>query len=242
MKTDSIKEYSLEDRINNYDADMDKMHPNRSKMISIALDFLPYKSKSTLKAIDLGTGTGIFSESFIKKFYNSKILAIDGSVKMIDLARARLGNLLKSVDFEIIDFKKFKLEKSCLNYFDVAISSYALHHLTKKEKSVLLRKIWKVLKPGGWFINADLIIAQSDVIENRIQDIRTYGIVKRSNGTDYRFKSIESTRNFLNELELNEGDNPLTISEDLKIIEEVGFNEIGTLWQEYREVVYCGKK
>lgn len=241
-KKDSIRAYDLEERIKSYDADMDKMHPKRYKMIEIALDFLPYESRTPLKAIDLGTGTGLFTEMFINKFPDSKILAIDGAKTMIDLALTRLGGLAKNVDFEVSDFRELELKNSHINYFDVAYSSFAIHHLSKNEKRDFLKKIWSILKPGGWFVNADLIIAESDIIENRIQQIRTSGIVKRNKGTDSRFKNIEVTRKFLYELEKNEGDNPLTISEDLRIIKEAGFSDFGTLWQEYREVVYCGKK
>ena len=242
IKKSSIKAYDLTGRIKSYDADMDIMHPKRCKMIELALDFLPFESISSLKAIDLGTGTGLFTEKFIKKFPDSKILAIDGAKTMIDLAKTRLRDLMKNVEFEISDFRKLELIDPCLNYFDVAFSSYAIHHLTIDEKRNFLKEIWTILKPGGWFLNADLIIAESNVIEKRIQQIRTNGIVKRSRGTDSRFKNIEITREFLNELELNEGDNPLTISEDLRLIKEAGFSNFGTLWQEYREVVYCGQK
>ena len=159
-KKDSIKAYDLAERIKNYDADMDKMHPKRYEMIDIALEFLPFESISSLKAIDLGTGTGVFTEKFINKFPNSKILAIDGAKTMVDLAMTRLGDLVNNIDFEISDFRKFELKNLCLNYFDVAYSSYAIHHLSKDEKSNFLKKIWTILKPGGWFINADLIILE----------------------------------------------------------------------------------
>lgn len=241
-KKDSIKAYDLIRRIKNYDADMIKMHPNRDKMIEIALEFLPFESTSSLYAIDLGIGTGVFTNRFLNKFPNSKMVAVDGAKNMIDLAIERLGGLAERIDFEISDLRRFDITQQYVSSFDVAISSFVFHHLSKDEKRNLLKKVWLLLKPGGWFLNADLVINESEVIENRIQDLRVNGIIKRCKGIDSRFKNFETTRNFLTELELNEGDNPLTITEDLELIKDAKFSYYGTLWQEFREIVYCGMK
>ena len=38
---------------------------------------------------------------------------------------------------------------------DLVLSSSAIHHLTGDEKQVLYKRVFDVLKPGGWFFNID---------------------------------------------------------------------------------------
>jgi hypothetical protein len=45
----------------------------------------------------------------------------------------------------------------------------------------------ELLVPGGWFMNADLIVADSSELENRLQQIRIAGIGERAGGADSRF-------------------------------------------------------
>ncbi len=92
------------------------------------------------------------------------------------------------------------------------------------------------------FGDADLIIDKQPEVEDRIQQIRINGIVQRANGLDSRFQCFDSTQKFLCDLEINEGDQPLTLSEDLEILKDAGFINVALYWKEYREVVYGGQK
>ena len=42
MTERSIAAYDVSQRVKTYDADMELMHPNRSKMVQIALEVLPF--------------------------------------------------------------------------------------------------------------------------------------------------------------------------------------------------------
>ena len=46
MTPDSIAAYERPARVASYDADMDMMHPNRHKMVEIALEILPFDPQS----------------------------------------------------------------------------------------------------------------------------------------------------------------------------------------------------
>lgn len=241
-KKDSISAYDLVKRVKNYDSDMDLMHPNRLKMVQITLEFLLLNTQDKLKGLDLGIGTGFFTLEFFKKFPKSKIIGIDGAKAMIDLSKIRLKHLLNKIEFIVGDFRDLKNLISDINDLDVVISSYALHHLNYNEKVDVLKILKNKLKNNGWFINADIIKAKSQLIEERIQKIRVNGIIHRAKGKDPRFINFESTRKFLDDLEMNEKDQPLTLSIDLEILNKVGFKNIDLLWKEYREAVICAQK
>ncbi len=242
MSPRSIDAYNLRKRVAAYDADMDIMHPNRSKMVQIALEVLPFESDARLVGLDLGIGTGCFTERFLEAFPQAKVHALDGAKTMVDLAKTRLGVQGRLVSFHVGDFRDLGQLFASVETFDVVFSSYALHHLTRDEKASVVREAVSLLRPGGWFVNADIIAADTTGAEKRIQEIRVNGIVERARGADPRFGDHEGTRRFLDELEAKEGDQPLTLTDDLEVLRDAGLRDVAVYWLEYREAVTGGRK
>ncbi|MBD3232080.1 methyltransferase domain-containing protein [Candidatus Dependentiae bacterium] len=238
----SISMYDLENRVKQYDIDMDIMHPNRPKMVDVVLNFLPYDKQAKIKAIDLGTGTGFFTKKYLEKFPNSSIIAIDGAEAMIELAKTRLGKLSNSVEFIVGDFGKLQNLIQEQSVFDVIFASFALHHLLIPEKENCLKYIFKLLKPNGWFFNADCVIGETQELENVYQKLRIEGILKRTEYKDPRFKDFATTRKWLDDLETKEEDYLIKVSEELSILQNAGFRNIDILWKEYREATWCAQK
>ena len=242
MTERSIAAYDVSQRVKTYDADMELMHPNRSKMVQIAIEVLPFPRTAALRAIDLGIGTGYFTEQFLNHFPNSQVLGVDGAQAMVDLAKARLTSLASRVQFVIGDFRNLQQLAPVAGMADIVFSAYALHHLGMPDKERVLREVVELLVPGGWFINADLIIADSPELESRLQELRIAGIVERAGGSDNRFPDSASTRQFLADLERKEADHPLRLAEDLALLRSSGLKNVSALWLEYRELVSAGQK
>jgi len=242
MCSDSVKAYDLPERVRRYDADMDIMHPLRLKMIEIALGVLPFHRTRSLRALDLGVGTGVFSQQFLEKYPNSKVVAIDGADSMLELAKSRLGDLVQRVEWIVSEFKAIPTAVIRPRSLDVVISSYALHHLNTHEKPAILRSVVRAIKPGGWFLNADLVVAEAPDVERRIQEIRVESVTDRAPPQDRRFRSADATRQFLDDLEAAEEDQPQTLDNDMRILRESGIINAEVFWKEYRETVIGGPK
>ena len=242
MEQRSIDAYDLPQRVASYDADMEVMHPNRSKMIRVALEILPFPPDSALRALDLGIGTGYCTEQFLHHYPNSHVIAVDGARAMVDLAMARLGGSAEKVDFCIGDFRHLRQLVISPEPFDVVYSSYALHHLHPNDKRAVVGQSLEFLGPGGWFLNADIIVGESPQIEQRLQELRVNGIIERVAGRDARFQDAGSTRRFLDELEERDGDQPQTLLEDLQVLKRAGVRGASVFWLEYREAVSGGQK
>jgi len=236
----SIDAYDLPQRVASYDSDMDLMHPHRKTMVRVALEVMPFDRAAPIRALDLGTGTGYFAERFLACFPNSAVLAIDGAEAMASLAKARLGPLAARVDFRVGDFRRLPDLTAGSSGLDVVFSSYALHHLDRAEKQAVIRQAVTLLRPGGWFLNADLVRAGSPELETRFQALRVAGIVERAGGRDARFTDDAATRRFLDGLEANEHDQPLTFPEDLDVLRQSGLKSTTAFWVEYREMVSGG--
>ncbi len=238
MENKSIKSYNDPSRIIQYDTDMDIMHPNREKMVEVALEVLPFDRDLSFTAIELGSGTGYFTKYFLERFPEAKVIAVEGSASMVELSKSRLGEISRRVEFKTGDFRDLASIIKDKPEALIVFSSYALHHLTKVEKLSMLQSLSDLLLPGGWFINCDLIVSEHPEIEKRIQDIRIQCILDRSKGNDSRFKTYSSTRKYLDKLEAAEDDKPLTIKEDLHLLQNAGLYNSTIFWLEYREVVY----
>jgi ubiquinone/menaquinone biosynthesis C-methylase UbiE len=238
----SIAAYDVSQRVKTYDADMELMHPNRSKMVQIVLEILPFPKTAALRAIDLGIGTGYFTERFLNNFPNSRVLGIDGAQPMVELAKARLKYLVSRVEFVIGDFRNLRQLVVGAGTADVVFSAYALHHLGRPDKETVLKHVVQLLVPGGWFVNADLIVADSRELQSRFQELRIAGILERAGGADSRFADSALTRQFLADLEKNERDQPLTLTEDLALLRSSGLKNVSAFWLEYRELISGGQK
>ncbi len=225
-----------------YDADMDLMHPNRGKMVEIALEMFHFPTETSFTALDLGVGTGFFSHAVLRRFPNCRVIAIDGASSMVDMAKVRLAPYLNRVEFRIGDLRFLKRLLSAGDKGELVYSSYALHHLSAEEKLDLTRGVLDFLKPEGWFLNADITVAADRHTEARIQKIRVEGIVRRAAGRDPRFTDAASTRRFVDDLEARDQDKTLTLNEDLQILRDAGLHNASAFWLEYREVVTGGCK
>jgi ubiquinone/menaquinone biosynthesis C-methylase UbiE len=242
MDKQSIEAFNLPERVSRYDADMAVMHPNRSKMVQIALEVLPFGPEEPLQALDIGVGTGYFTAKFLEAFPLAGVHALDGAEAMLEVARARLGDSRDNVSLHLGDFRELRRQVSNAGSFDVVFSSYALHHLSREEKGAVVEQAASLLRPNGWFVNADIFVAATPGLEQRIQDIRVRGIVERAGGRDDRFRDFETTRRYLDESEAEAGDRPLTLQEDLLVLREAGLEDVAAFWLEYREAVTGGRR
>ena len=100
------------------------------------------------KVLDLGCGTGLLSLKLLQKSCCS-VMGVDYAKEMIDILKAKVKKL-KLKDRISICLMDAALLKFKDRTFDRVVSSVALHHL--KDKLPVLKRVFRVLKPGGIFI------------------------------------------------------------------------------------------
>lgn len=116
------------------------------------------KTKSYLKQSDLvldyGCGPGLMTNQFTK--HVKKILGIDISSKMIDVARRNAEeDSIKNIDYAQSTIFDEKLEDESFN----VITAFNVLHLVEDERKTL-KRINELLKPGGFFISETVCLAE----------------------------------------------------------------------------------
>jgi len=101
--------------------------------------------------LDIGTGTGIIAIAVADKLTEGKVAGIDLSDGMLAMAaeKAKLKGLAERCEFIKMDAEQLAFPD---NYFDAAISLYALRHFPNPDRSV--NEIYRVLKPGARIVVA----------------------------------------------------------------------------------------
>jgi SAM-dependent methyltransferase len=103
-------------------------------------------------ALDVGCGTGAFARSLAERC--GRVLAIDLSPRMIEVARARSGEY-PNIEYEVADANSWAFPVGC---FGCAVSITTLHHLPL---APTLANMGGALRPGGTLLVLDLYRAQS---------------------------------------------------------------------------------
>ena len=85
-------------------------------------------------------------------------------------------------------------------------------------------------------------MAEDPDVEQCIQEIRVKAVTDRAPAHDKRFHNIDATRQFLDNLEATEQDQPQTLDRDIRILREAGISNAEVFWKEYREIVIGGSK
>jgi ArsR family transcriptional regulator len=124
-------------------------------------DYVPGKSwKSLAEAFlrllpptviaDLGAGDGSFALLLAQAA--TRVIAVDSSQKMLDVAREQaLRNGVANVEFRLGDMEELPIDDGAV---DLAIFSQSLHHAGHPERAV--REAWRIVRPGGRIVVLDL--------------------------------------------------------------------------------------
>jgi tRNA (cmo5U34)-methyltransferase len=163
QSANSLENWSQTHYAQEYRDNSDSYIQDRASLLritaSFAKNFLPAKGA---RVLDLGCGDGALTRAIHRALPDSDFVAADGSADMIAAARERLTAIPVS-SFHCISFQDIIAGKFIAAPFDAVVSCLAIHHLLTNEKANLFRALRTHLKPGGFFLNADVILPENDV-------------------------------------------------------------------------------
>ena len=157
--------------------------------------------------LDLGCGTGLELSYYFQINPSAAVTGIDLAPGMLSALREKFSDR----DITLIEGSYFDVPFP-ENHYDAAVSVESLHHFTKREKTPLYRKVYRSLKPGGYFILTDYF-APSDEEELLFR-----------NELD-RLKSQQG----IADNEFYHYDTPLTVEHEIQALQEADFQTVKIL-------------
>jgi ubiquinone/menaquinone biosynthesis C-methylase UbiE len=114
---------------------------------------LKYPDFHPTKILDCGCTIGHNSAAWAKTYPDAEVGAIDVSAPLLRYGNARAQSQGVAVQFEQMNATVLEFEDES---FDVVFSSMFLHELPLKDIHAFMAEAFRVLKPGGLFLNMEL--------------------------------------------------------------------------------------
>ena len=127
-----------------------------SRLVGIATSDYADKAADTLAIIELGTGTGITTLALLTASDKLTVLSIDNEPMMQEQAKKHLQHWAENGRLVFCGDDALTALKNCAtDSVDLVATAYTLHNFLDAYRSQVIQEIFRVLKPGGQFINGD---------------------------------------------------------------------------------------
>lgn len=145
-----------------YDSWMRKALPGYDDLFAVATEVMPFKGDAPVRVLDLGAGTGLFSQHVLQEYPNATFVLYDVAAKMLEVAEERFVEQIDRFEFKVEDYRNLQ----AVGDFDLIISSLSIHHLNDEEKKQLCQQVYTALRKGGAFVNVDQIKGETEYLQN----------------------------------------------------------------------------
>jgi tRNA (cmo5U34)-methyltransferase len=148
----------------------DDFIPERSKLVQTTQFLYRHfmNGRNGNSVLDLGCGDGLFVLQLLRIDPDMEATLVDASVDMLAAARHRLSGLERA-HFVQASFQDILIDDPLRVSFDFILSSLAIHHLDREQKEALFEYVFSRLKPGGMFVNIDVVRAPTAPLEDMYQ-------------------------------------------------------------------------
>jgi len=218
----SVTKSWFKDWSNEYDKTLGKVD-RHNKLLDLVVDLSGVKDGE--KVLDIGCGTGLLSLKFLEKA-DCIIYGIDSSSEMLEIFKEKIKKLnladkisLGLEDAENIDFRDEE--------FDIIASTVTLHHV--KEKYPVIKKIYKLLKPGGRLLIGDIDVDTTGDLEDPERLLRILNFLKnefvlalKGGGVKAFSRMYDNGKKHI----LNDGEYCVSFRQWKEFCEKAGFKEI----------------
>lgn len=203
-----------------YDAWVRKALPGFDDLFSSALQALPFPESTSLRVLDLGAGTGLFSSVILEKFPQAHFTLVDLAEGMLAVARERFQAAAAQFTYTVADIRSIQFDAE----FDLVISSLAIHHLEHAEKQALFRHIHAALRRPGWFLNIDQIQAPTPALREQYWAVWLEHVRAQGAGEDQIQRSIERRQTY---------DRDALLEDQLAWLKSAGFTAVDNLYKHH---------
>jgi tRNA (cmo5U34)-methyltransferase len=214
-------------------------YPERTKrMHEVMLDLLVTLTSPQSTILELGAGTGLFTERLLEINQFPEIYVTDGAAAMLAIAQQTLESKHTSLHFVQLDFTTDWASLFAGIGFDAITSSLALHHADDKQS--LFQQIFLALKPKGLFVFADHMAGASACIEHLL--VRERALVRLGRDGKENPEQLLEIMNGDKERGRKEGNRCETVAQYQGYLDKSGFEDVDCIWRDYWLAIFVARK
>ena len=213
--------------------------PERAQRFQLMCDLFPFPNDARVTILDVGAGYGPVSKFILDQFANATCIAQDGSTPMLQHARqimASYGARFQPCQSDLFD-KNWLPQQ--FGPFDAAVSVSCLHNLRDFRRiSEIYSDIRMHLKPGGVFLNLDLVNASTLKLQQHY--VRVTATQRQRAGA-----SREDVTAMLQQAHQTHAHGPAhafpaNLDEQLAALRAAGFTDVDCFWKDLRRALFGG--
>lgn len=217
--------------------------PLAREQIDVMLSLLATRPKPVRTFIDLGCGDGILGAALLEKYPQSHGVLADFSEPMLEQARLQLKDFADQLQFVNLDYSDpaWASVVQADAPFDAIVSRYSIHHQPDERKRTIYEDIFRLLAPGGWFINIEHILPAAslatDLLDEHIINGR-YAIEAQNGG--------RKTRREIADIFLKRPDREANLLSPVETqcgwLREIGFDQVDCYFRIFELAVFGGRR
>jgi tRNA (cmo5U34)-methyltransferase len=222
----------------------DVITPSRQEQVELVVSLVPAEASDQFSVVDLACGAGSLTEAVLRRFPESRVLALDGSPTMRDRASQRLSMYAGRVQFADFDLRDRDWLERIPKDVRCFVSSLAIHHLDGGEKQTLFRDLAAALPRGGGIFIVDLVepvnrrawTAYGDAWDAIVQHQSL-----EQTGSPALYQRFRDGWNHYRDPDV-EFDQPSGLFEQLCWLADAGLSQVDCFWLRAGHAIYGGYK
>ena len=117
---------------------------------------LAMNTSGKVKMLEIGCGTGITTKRLLHYCSDADLICIDNAPDMLKQAAINLKAELSANKLTLLEIDALSyLQATASASLDRVVSAYTIHNFLDDYRLQVLAEIYRVLKPGGLFVNGD---------------------------------------------------------------------------------------
>lgn len=190
--------------------------------------------------LDLGCGDGVAMQEMASRFPLERAVLVDFSEPMLEAARARFNDVAFEVHVLFADLLDDVAldDVTELGPFDLVLSRYAIHHLPHERQRSLYAEAFRLLRPGGMFINIEHVKSPNDRYQAAFDRLIVEGI-HRLQADRITIEEAEEAYRYLDDREANI---LASVEDQCSWLRDIGFVDVDCSFKVLELAVFGGRK
>lgn len=208
-----------------YDGERRCLIPPYDAFYGAAVGALELSGLPLRRVLDIGAGTGLLASAVARAYPEAEVILLDGAARMLDVARASLGD---RAGYVVADFA----DAPPPGPWDAVVSALAIHHLDDGAKRDLYARVHGQLSPGGMFVNAEQVSGPTARLDRAYRRWHERG-ARALGATDAQWDGA---------CERMRADHLATLEDQLRWLREAGFDDVDCLFKDHGFAVLAARR